>query len=61
MTDSNGDEHEIQFDSQTTSAGWTLVDSFYLPEGETTLTISNKTDGQFVVADAIRWSPSAGD
>jgi len=61
VTDSNGDQHEIQFDSKAASAGWSLADSIDLPEGETTVTISNKTDGQFVVADAIQWSPSAGD
>ena len=61
ITDSNGDQHEIQFDSNAASAGWNLADGIDLPKGETTVTISNKTDGQFVVADAIRWSPSAGN
>ncbi len=61
VTDSYGDEHEIQFDSMAAPLGWSLAGSMDLPEGKTTLTISNKTDGQFVVADAIRWSPSAGE
>jgi hypothetical protein len=61
VTDSNGDAREIEFDSTATPLGWSLVESVFLPEGQTTLTISNKTDGQFVVADAIRWSPSSGD
>ena len=60
ITDSNGDSHEIKFDSNAAAMGWNLVRSFDLPQGETSVTISDKTDGHFVVADAIRWSPSAG-
>lgn len=60
IKDSNGDPYEINFDSNASAEGWNLVDSLDLPEGEISLTLSNKTDGRFVVADAIRWSPSAG-
>jgi ABC-type transport system involved in multi-copper enzyme maturation permease subunit len=60
IKDSNGDPHEIKFDSNAAAQGWNLVDSLDLPEGEISLTLSNKTDGRFVLADAIRWSPSAG-
>jgi ABC-type transport system involved in multi-copper enzyme maturation permease subunit len=61
ITDGNGDQHEIKFNSQTASPGWNMLERIYLTEGETTVTISDKTDGEFVVADAIRWSPSVGD
>ena len=57
VTDGNGDQKEIIFDSQAAGPNWNMAESFYLPEGETTLTLSNETDGQFVVADAIRWTP----
>ncbi len=60
ITDSNGDEREITFDSNITAEGWNLSESFDLPEGDVSVTLSNKTDGKFVIADAIRWSPSAG-
>lgn len=60
ITDGNGDPHEIKFDSNAAAMGWNLVENIDLPQGETSVTISNKTDGQFIVADAIRWSPSAG-
>ena len=60
ITDSKGDKHEITFNSQTATQGWNLVENIELSEGETTVTISNKTDGDFVMADAIRWSPSVG-
>lgn len=61
IKDSNGDEREITFDSNGATEGWNLSESFDLPEGEISVTLSNKTDGQFVIADAIRWSPSAGN
>lgn len=61
ITDSNGKNHEITFNSKATSTGWSFAGSISLPEGETTVTFSNKTDGDFVVADAIRWLPSEGN
>lgn len=60
VRDSNGDQQEVKFDSKAGSEGWNLADKLNLPKGEVTVEISNKTDGDFVVADAIRWSPSAG-
>jgi hypothetical protein len=61
VTDGNGDEREITFDSNGAAEGWNLSESFDLPAGEVAVTLSDKTDGQFVIADAIRWSPSAGN
>jgi hypothetical protein len=60
VRDGNGDERGITFDSNAASEGWNLAENFDLPKGEVTVTLSNKTDGQFVIADAIRWSPAAG-
>ena len=61
VKDGNGDEREIAFDSNGAAEGWNLSESFALPKGEVSVTLSNNTDGQFVIADAIRWSPSAGN
>ncbi len=58
ITDSSGVNHEVTFDSNAASMGWSLAGSIFLPKGETTVILSNKTDGDFVVADAIRWLPS---
>ena len=60
IRDKNGDEREIEFDSNSAYEGWNIADSFDLPEGETSVALSNETDGKFVIADAIRWSPAAG-
>jgi hypothetical protein len=32
-----------------------------LSEGVASVTLSNKTDGDLVLADAIRWSPSVDE
>lgn len=61
IEDGNKDPHEVRFDSKAATGGWNLVGSFYLPEGETSVIFSDKTDGNLVMADAIRWSPSAGN
>ena len=62
IADNNGDQHEIKFDSDAASqAQWNIVGNFDIPEGEISVTLSNQTDGRFVVADAIRWLPVAGD
>jgi ABC-type transport system involved in multi-copper enzyme maturation permease subunit len=53
----NGEKQEVTFDSKAVQQGWNLVGRFDITEGDTTVTISNKTDGDFVVADAIRWTP----
>ena len=56
--ENNGDSHEIQFDANAAVLGWNLAHNMVLPEGEISVTLLDKTDGQIVVADAIRWSPS---
>ena len=61
VTDGNGDQHNIKFDPKTAPPGWNPVGNIDLPKGKTTVTISNKTDGDYVVADAIRWSPASGN
>jgi hypothetical protein len=61
IKDSNGNSHEIRFDSSPATMLWNLAGSFDLPEGETSVIISDKTDGDFALADAIRWSPLEKD
>jgi len=61
ITDGNGDAHRITFDSNAVSEGWNLAGNFDLPEGEVSVTLSNETDGKFVIADAIRWVPTMGN
>lgn len=59
VKDVNGGRHTIRFDSNVAVKGWCLAGSLDLPEGEVSVTLSDKTDGDLVTADAIRWSPLA--
>jgi len=61
VSDSNGDQHKIEFDSEAGIQGWNLAEKLNLPEGKVTVELSDRTKGQLVVADAIRWTPSKGD
>ena len=61
VTDSNGDKNQVVFDSKAGIEGWNLVGRPDLPRGETAVELSNLTDGDIVVADAIRWTPAAGN
>ena len=61
IEDGNGDLHDIEFNSEAALEGWNQVETIELPEGEVSVTLPDKTDGDLVMADAIRWSPSAGE
>jgi hypothetical protein len=61
VNDSNGDQHEIEFDSKAGIQGWNMAEKLELPEGKVTVELSDRTKGQVVVADAIRWTPSKGN
>jgi len=51
---------EVTFDSVAAGGGWNLVGTYDLPAGEVRLELTDRTDGQLVVADAIRLQPAAG-
>ncbi len=48
---------DITIDAAGTSKGWFLLGSFYFDAGESTVELSNKSDGRMVFADAVRWTP----
>ena len=55
------DREEVNFNANGSINGWILVGEFYLPAGEVSVEISDKTEGMLVVADAIAWSPARGN
>ena len=61
IKDSNVDRHNAEFNSGAALEGWNQVETFDLPDGEVSVTLSDKTDGDLVMADAIRWSPTVGE
>lgn len=55
---SGGGEVPVAFDAGAAEAGWAKVGDFDLAERHVGVVVSNRTDGETVVADAIRWLPS---
>ena len=45
----------VEFDARTAIAGWNDLGTFELPAGPVSLEVSDLTDGDVVVADAVRW------
>ena len=56
--ESGGVETAIAFDAGAAEVGWNKVGEYDLDHRTVRLVVSNKTDGETVVADAIRWSPA---
>ena len=54
-------ETRIAFDAGAAEAGWNKVGEFQLDSGDVRLYVTNQTDGEVVVADAIRWSRATVD
>ena len=46
---------DVEIDVANAEEGWNLIGNFYLSTGPTKVELSNKTDGNMVIADAVRW------
>ena len=53
----DGREVEFAYDGATADIGWNEVDEFEFVTTNVRLEVSNRTDGEMVIADAIRWVP----
>jgi hypothetical protein len=58
VTDGSG-SRSFTFDADEGDYLWNTVETITLTSGEVTVELSDDTDGQIVVADAIRWVPVA--
>jgi hypothetical protein len=58
IEDSSGSQ-PVTFDAEGSESGWNSLGTFEIAAGEVKVMISDETDGDFVVADAIRWVPVA--
>ena len=58
--ESGGVEIPVAFDAGAAEVGWNKVGEFDLDHGDVRLVVSNRTDGETVVADAIRWRRADG-
>jgi len=61
LVESGGQETTIRFDAGAAEVGWNKIGEFDLGDGDVRLFVTNRTDGEVVVADAIRWTRAAGD
>ena len=52
---SDGTVTTVDFDAVAATPGWNEIDAFDLDAGPVRVTVSDKTSGNAVVADAIRW------
>jgi hypothetical protein len=59
LMDESGSQ-EITFDAGGSESGWNSLGTFEVAGGEVKLMVSNDTDGDYVVADAIRWKRARG-
>ena len=48
---------DIEFDAETNDSGWNSLGVFDIAGGTVRLIVSNETEGAYVLADAIRWTP----
>ena len=53
----DGQEAEIAYDGASAEVGWNTIDEFVFISPNVRLEVSNRTDGEMVIADAIRWVP----
>ena len=52
-----GEARSLEFDAAAAEPGWNGLGEFTLSEGPVRLVVSNRTSGQVVIADAVRWEP----
>jgi len=51
----DGGVEELKLDVDEAEVGWNLLGTFYITKGETTVELTDLTNGQLVYADAVKW------
>ena len=57
LLDDGSGEREIEFDAADADSGWNSLGMFEVASGTVRVSVTDETDGEYVVADAIRWTP----
>jgi ABC-type transport system involved in multi-copper enzyme maturation permease subunit len=52
-----GESRAIEFDGAAAEGGWNVLGEFDLLAGDAVVEVSDRSSGQIVVADAVRWQP----
>lgn len=55
-----GDTRTVTFDGAEATPGWNSLSVYDRPAGPVQVVVSDRTSGDIVVADAVRWSPVDG-
>ena len=55
----DGGKHTVAFDASGADIGWNDLGRFDLPKGPVRLVVSNRSSGDLVLADAVRWRPAS--
>ena len=50
-----GREVAVEFDGGAAQPGWNEIGIFEVDSGRVEVAVTNRTDGEVVVADAVRW------
>lgn len=50
------EEESITLNLQKEDAGWISLGNFHLPQGTTTITLTDKVSGSYVIADAVKFT-----
>ncbi|MDE0036831.1 MAG: hypothetical protein OXU77_04605 [Gammaproteobacteria bacterium] len=53
----DGTETPVVFDGATAETGWNKLGEYEFTGTEVRLEVSSRTEGEMVIADAIRWTP----
>ena len=53
----DGNRTAVDFDGSDAAVGWNKLGEYDLPSTTVLLEITSRTDGEMVIADAIRWAP----
>lgn len=55
----DGVREDVTFNAEAAEEGWNPLGTYDLPAGPVTVRLTDKTSGDFVLADAIRWRPAS--
>ena len=50
------EEESMSLNLQQEEPGWISLGNFYLPQGTTTITLTDKVSGDYVIADAVKFT-----
>ena len=50
------EEESMTLNLQQEEPGWISLGNFYLPQGTTTITLTDKVSGDYVIADAVKFT-----